>query len=464
MNLFILSSFATGCLAAGKFILGTPHCEDLLGEVDSLQDMIRKRHPEALPTYLVSKSWDKNVATAFALGLVLGKQCNILKYMHSNSTVDLQRPHSLQQDKYCSNNSSSADCVEVEYEFDKLRYAFTKELVLNLKVNMKNFQSVISANFVWKDLSKTYNPFDELFNIKEIQNQVHYNDEAFLYLGELRRLFANHAKCATAMIVIDVTILKCLVHAVNTRPQKDHLIVIDGALLKPLCALSMHVQVREHCKDDILTVLNHVQHYAEEPHCKYVESEEYTTALITLFKFLDDGPIRSKVGEIITKITNEAVMIFEHVGSIMLLGFDHPFIKAMKEKNLEQQFDLIGQLNFPHKTHSMGNIKTVCFLSDTDVPYHKAVRASIEPDDTLTWEGEKEAKLENKILKIGVVDDPQRLLIFSEIPVPNDFWEKLVSCTTMPEFLIYLESPTTRRMILTYGIIILETNPKVEYN
>ena len=480
MNLFILSStlFAFGCLAADKFddLVVAPHCDYALDNVYNLQNIIMEQHPEFYPPYLVSKCWDIDVATAFAIGLALGKQCNIAKYMHTNSIADLQSPHLVQDNNYSNNNSSSADCVKEESDVDKLTYACKgEENGLQLKVSMKNFQSIISANSEWKNGSNTYNPFDKLFKIKEIQNPDNYGDEAFLYLGEVRHFFAEHAKCATAMIAIDVAILKFLVHAINTRPQEDHLIVMDGALIMPICALSMHVQVREHCKDDIRTVLNHIQH-SEKAYEMHLGDEKFATSLLTAFKFLDDGSIRTMVGEIITKIAQESIDIdgFVLANSMMLLEADHSFLVTTAEEFSDDDADdeidshyntLDEEMNLDRKFHSIGNMGKPGIMS-TCFPYHELVIALIEPDDSLKWEVRQKAQF-GKCFELCNVIDPnskqRRLFIINQLPVPQDFLKECSSCTSLPEFLKYLENLTTRRMILTFGIIILENNSKVMY-
>ena len=465
MNLIVLSStlLSSGCLAAGWVDLDVPHCDP--GEVDSLLTMIMKQHPEILPPYLVpSKNWDKNVVTAFSIGLALGKQSNILKYMHSNSST--------QQDKNCSSNNSSADCLNSDV--GKLRYAFKRDKSAHLKVDMKNFQSVISANLKWRDGSKTYNPFDGLFDIDEIQKPEHYKNEAFLFPGEVRLLFAKHAKCPTAMIAIYVAILKFLVHAINTRLHKDHLIVVDGDLFTPICALSMHLQVRDYCYKDILIVLSQVQLFSALPGRNYLYTKSYTAPLINLFKLLDDGPIRTEIEEIITEKIKETTEFPHLAHSTMLLGVDHPFIKAMEKKLSHLDVALTRpllqrQMSFKRKIHSMGNIDSLFYFSGifTYFPYYEVVTAVIESNDALKWNERKKPMLENKFKFHNAMDqnrpEQRRLFIISQLPVPKDFWENLVSCTTLPQFLKSLENQPTRLMLLTYGIIILETSSKVEY-
>ena len=61
--------------------------------------------------------------------------------------------------------------------------------------------------------------------------------------------------------------------------------------------------------------------------------------LVTLFKFLDDGPARTKIGNIIKKIAKVSVESFDFVSCVMLLGDGHPFILAMKAILRDEQVD-----------------------------------------------------------------------------------------------------------------------------
>ena len=83
MNSFSLyyTLIASFCLAADH--TSVPHWDVLNNELDSLQNIIIKRHPELLPPFLVSiKGWDRNEANAFAIGLALGKQCDKQESIH----------------------------------------------------------------------------------------------------------------------------------------------------------------------------------------------------------------------------------------------------------------------------------------------------------------------------------------------------------------------------------------------
>ena len=81
--------------------------------------------------------------------------------------------------------------------------------VAEFRVDMNSMQSVISANLEWKDFSRQkYNPFEKLFDLKEVQASANYDREAYLYPMNIRCLFAKYAKSKTAMTAIDVAILR----------------------------------------------------------------------------------------------------------------------------------------------------------------------------------------------------------------------------------------------------------------
>ena len=243
MCLFALSLtlIATVCLAADKNHPYVPNDESS-GDDNGQLSLVMKEHPEQLPPLLVSrKGWSKEEAMAFALGLALGKHCSNQK---------------------CTHTCRGDGVVMVEKECDMLK-CHRYDNRGNLIVDMKILQSAISSNLEWIDGSTSYNPFSELFDVQELQNPENYANESVLCPGEVRRLFARYAKSATAMIAIDVAILRWFVHVIESKPGECRMIKVKSLILTPLCALSMSTHIRDYCTDDMLTVLTKVQSHTD---------------------------------------------------------------------------------------------------------------------------------------------------------------------------------------------------------
>ena len=293
LRLFALSLIltATVCLAADKNHPYVPN-DDSSSEDDSQLSLAMKKHPEQLPSLLVLKGWEVDEAKAFALGLAMGdhcekQECNVLKYVNVDGYGD------------------------------------------DMLVVMKNFRSAIFANLEWKDGEVKYNPFVEFFNLKEIQNSKDYNGDEAGY-PTVRSLFARHAKSATAMVVIDVAFLKWVVHAIKTKPELVQFLTIETDMILFICALSINPLMQQYCIDDILTVLHNVQLYTiEHWQISVYTEEEYISSLVTLFKLLDDGPIRDEVERIISLLRPNTAWDF--INARMLLGADHPLIETFEK-------------------------------------------------------------------------------------------------------------------------------------
>ena len=79
------------CLAAYKLDSNVVQCNvpSSKDEADSLSTTITKKRPELLPPFLVScKDWDRDLAIAFALGLALGKHCDMPKSINTGANAE----------------------------------------------------------------------------------------------------------------------------------------------------------------------------------------------------------------------------------------------------------------------------------------------------------------------------------------------------------------------------------------
>ena len=376
MNFSALFStvFVTACLATDSPGLNVPKSDAFIGEVDSLQKIILKQHLAVHPPFLVTtERWEKEVAKAFTVGQVLGKCCD-------------------ENDAATSSNSSSSQGMKRNYV--KLNFELDREEgnVATLKVDMNSLQLVISANLEWNDFDhQTYNPFNELFDLEKIQNPENYDNEAHIHLYEFRDIFANHARTEAAMIAVDVAILRWLAYGIKAKPQASPYLVVSRDILLGICSLSFHPTIKGLCSDDILSVLTHFQQqYPDPTNSSCVELEYDRAPLITLFKFLEDGPIRVKVMEILTKVCSNGRHDF--VSSKMILGADHPFLKILEKRFstselASNELKLQSQKQYERTIYSMITSSKCdntgeCYIS---FPFEAYISAQINPDDTLNW-------------------------------------------------------------------------------
>ena len=444
LSFFAFSLLITVCLAANSHNTEVPQCNLPIREIDSLKNIIMKKHPEVIPPFLVScNNWDMDEARAFAIGLALGKQSYGPKAMNTSAEA---------LDKECE----MIGCVN---------YWISSDREKRVIVNMKELLSVISANFEWKKGDQTYNPIAEFFNIQEIQKPETH--KSVMYPELVRRLFLKYAKCATAMIAIDVAILKWLSHTIQllsaSVENKRSILHLDTSLVAPVCALSLYQQIREFCEEDILIFLSEVQWYYEP--IRKMENLYFPT-LLTLLKTLDDGLIRSKVKEIAEKVKpRESDFIF----SRLILGIDNPIVKSLEGKLSTAEYARFDAL-WPHqiacgrKVHSMNNNSMFsCDPIGILLYFHYPTYTSalIKEDNTLEWEGTSNFAVVEQI-KCSNEPGPQPkqlcLFIISQLSPPSAFWKEVTSCTNMAEFNKCLEKPLTRIWILTYEISILESS------
>ena len=447
---FVLVSnlIAYACLAAKKLDPNVVHCNvpSSKGKVDGLKTIILEKYPELFPPFLVScKDWDRDLAIAFALGLALGKQCEQL------------------------DTSTNAECEMIEW-----KYVGTAPSEGNrITARIINLSRAVSANLEWKDGSQTYNPITELFSIEKIQNVG--NDSNYFVM--VRHLLAYCAEKAIAMVAIDVALLKWMVHAIKANPLKCNLLEISESIFMPLCALSMIPQVGEHCTDDILTVLTEVQKYADPETHSSSDMDNYNPTLFTLYKMLDDGPIRRKVEEIVEMVCHYSIS--SYLSARMILGDDHSIVRATEEKFSDEERSLretlfTCQAECHRKVYSIGNRCINGHANSRVYPQNNGfiqiymnttLSAVVEQDNTLKWEGTTPALGQEIIFSNDPSPHPKRLFIINQLlaPIPLQFWQDITSCTSITQFQEIMKKPVIRQIILTYGLTILESSSIYEF-
>ena len=429
---FLISTFiASVCLAAD--------CNGRKSDNASLDNVLLPKDPKLIPPVLVAyHGWDKDMAMAFAVGLALGKQCDKQVFLK-------KKDNGLGEEK---------ECDILKFEFDG-RYNMDVEVI----VNMENLNQVISANVEWDDGDKAYNPLSELFDIQSIQESKIYLRNT---LENVRRLFVKYARNATALIAIDVAILKWLVHAINAKPENYHIVGVEGSIVLPICALSLNPQLGGYFTNDILTMLTQVQYYID-PECTYYGNVDFLTpSLVTLIKMLDDGPIRTKVAKLVIKMYHVLKRIY--LDCRMLLGDEHPIVKQMEEgiagEVISKDNHMLQQSRRNHTVHTM-NFGSISSLANNvffiHLSEHFYLSAAIEEKSTLIWD-ETTPEFGWEIRFKTKSDSHPRLFIFSQLPVPATVWKHLTSCSSLLMFEDILKNSIARRMILTYGITIFESN------
>ena len=447
MNLFVLSStlFATVCLAAKGPGPSVP--QHAVGDIDSLKNIILKQHPDVLAKFLVTfDHWEKEAARAFAISQVLGNCC-------------------YEQDSV--SNSSNSSNLEVKKSCVMLEFGSYEELetVAAFKVDMNSLQSVISANPEWKDVDgKAYSPFGELFNdLRDIQNPASYRNIPFLYADDLRFIFAKHAKTEFAMLAIDLAILKWLVFAIKAKPQAYPFLYVNRELLMGICSLSMYPKIEAYCEKDILTVLAHLQLTAHPDNYPFSDVEWYRPSLITLVKFLIDCPVRTAVEKVLINVCSHG--IHDYVNTKMLLGAEHPFIKNLENFYTTGQLAACGrhfqnQEPYKRKLYSM-IISSRCNYNPgkqlVEIPYEEQVFTLIDREETLKWQEVDRTELQRSITFHNQRDCEPLLAICSQLKVPAELWKKFTICENMTMFEIALKDIKVIRMILTYGLTIVES-------
>ena len=442
MKPFLLTStlIATLCLTADYGVV--LECEN-----DSLKNTIILKYPSCIPPFLVAcKGWDKDLAMAFAAGLVLGKLCEKQEF-----------------------NRKETNGQGKEKECDILTFDIVDIYKTDVQVNliMGTLNKAISANLEWKEKDKIYNPFSELFDIQSVQKAKMYL--SYITLENVRRVFVKYAKNATAVIAIDVAILKWLLHAINAKPKDYHIVGVEGPIIMPICALSMHPKIGEYLTNDILTVLTQMEYYTDTE-CSYYKNVDFlTSSLITVVKMLEDGPIRTKVVEMVAKMY--PVVKRSYLDCRMLLGSEHSIVKHMEERIedevISNSSSILQQLKCDKKLHTMSfSFFDIISqnLSFSSVWEHRYLIATIETDSTLIWE-ETTPKFEWEVSFINKSDShprQMRLFIFSQLPVPDNFWKIATSCSSLPMFEEILKTPIVKRMIITYGISIFESSFEIK--
>lgn len=145
----------------------------------------------------------------------------------------------------------------------------------------------------------------------------------------------------------------------------------------------------------------------------------------------------------------------------MLLGDEHPFAEVLKEQiALYEEVTQTPNDKYKRKLYSMSNdiIKSVLGRTFIELTFWTRHSAKILPDNSLVWNDKVNDNHKNTNQFINTQGLEIRLSIYSNSHAPALFWNIVTSCKSLEKFLEIMEHPEIRRMILTYGMTILESS------
>ena len=423
MNFSSLALFAAICLAADNSSKLACKSVPVMSQsalnvhtnTSGLQTLIMNQHPEQIIPYLMScKNFSEELAMAFAIGLDLGKHTEILSKLRG----------------YSQKNTRYVIIIT-----DELR-----KILLD-KIN-------------WMS-----DPFEKLFDSTCLHKALNLN-KGSLEFPEFQSVFAKCAVNAEAMIAVNVAILKWFVFEVHSKP--DEVLHVAPSLLQSVSALSMNPLISKFLMDDTQIVIEQAKLWTDADYYFSSTYEVYFSSLLTLLKFLDDdNPIRSDIETIaaIMYVNGEKTC----VESRLTLGANHPFVLSMEKDASKEKLALCDtqmqtQIKCRRKLHSLGygwNLffdRDKMFLGKNKLPH---LLWAIVKEDDLEWEMNDPLLADINYFENS---DQSRLFILSMLRPPSTFCESVTSCTSLKDFQKLLQRSAIRRMILTYGITILESS------
>ena len=438
----VLSFLASVIVAADSSSQRAVHIDhDVHKNTCGLLDIVVKHYPENLPPFLVTcKGWGNERAKAFAIGLAIGK--------HTETATKIK--------------------------------LFRDNTITTLGVSTKELRKILKENENWKWDTLSYNPFEKLINLESFLESAYFYSENMELVGH-RGLLAEHAQSAETMIAVDVAILQWFAHQIQANPNK--VIEVDHYMLLPICALSLDPLISKFLMDDIQIVVDHARHWtnanyysirSEEVQLSLFVAEINFSALLTLIKLLDeDSPIRLKLETITAGMYTAEVNACAE--SRLILGPNHPLVLSMEKNASIGKLQLCNtqmqlQLSCGRKVHSFcGDDSILIFDPHRDFLIKNKriylLTAEVEKDN-LNWEM-KEPMVARLIYfenKPGKDPAQNRLFIISKLRPPAAFCEIVLSFKSLLEFRVLLGVSKMRRMILTYGITILESSSSYGVN
>ena len=395
-----------------------------IDSIDSLQNMIMKRHPKVLPSYLKSKkSWDNEMSYAYSIGLALGGAKNLV----------IRR---------------------IVFPYSKL---------IGLKVSSKALDLFLIelSNSVWEenkdDLNSKTNGesvFPLLLKMDLLSNDLKKLNQPMTFV-EFRSLIAKQSMHPATMLIADVAILMWLVDEIRER-SNDFLVEVDPPVLEALCALSMYSEFEKHCTADLFIVLSEVYMLI----ILYIP-DDYFFSIMNIIKQLDDRClIRKKLEEITYRLFDFSIPEGNKKLFLMcrtLLGVEHDFVKSIEKRlssaGLTALEALYGSIANKFELHSLDNPCSIALKSGNCLEFTINCATFMSArviKDTIKWDDElKYSK------KIAFASNANRracmIFILSRLQLPASVVSEIKSCTDWNQLI------KLRRLGLTYGMTILRT-------
>ena len=284
-------------------------------------------------------------------------------------------------------------------------------------------------------------------------------------MGEVRYIFAKHAKSAEAMVLVDVAVLKWLVQVIKKNKEDGYLIQLESPVVQAICALVID---GDYCVSDVFTVFNEVERYVNSD----FNVDFICPSLLTVIKMLAPSAIRTKVEDIVSKVYRKNVDVIGPQCRLFL-GDNHDFVKAMEEniskEQIERWYD--SETSPPwfdqnRKLHSLSGGKF-------DLRYSPKIYIDIFPicvlvfksalvdKDNIEWKGTMEKLSVSMTIRndpdSNLLHDQSHLFLVCMILPPDVFWEAINKRKKLAMLQELMESSKMKQMILTYGVSIVET-------
>ena len=332
---------------------------------------------------------------------------------------------------------------------------------ISLSVSPKRLKEFILANSECKREGQTYNPFNGLFDEKCLLRTLGLNN-ANMNFEHFQRVFSHCMLSIEAKVSVDVAMLKWLVGEIK-RETKDYCIVdmepnilvnIESCIVGPVCSLSFYPQLIERCSEDILTVLNEVENLITSGYFSkdYLLGNFFSIVVFIVSNLLVvDCPIQWKTGLLNFELLQLGCPEYKSA-CVLVLASAQALTRLVADE--EEQ-----QLSSTPKLHSLTNLPSV----DPNRPFIKIMGTYLKATITkgiLNWESNKASQY--NVINIPDKEHPEprqrRLFIIFKINPPSFLCIKISSCQSLAKFYVLLETQEMKRLILTFGMTILETS------
>ena len=327
---------------------------------------------------------------------------------------------------------------------------------ISLRVSPDRLQEFIMANLEWKEKGQTFNPFNGLFDEKYLLSRLERTNSCMNF-EFFQRVLSCCMLNSGAKISVDVAILKWVVGEIK-RETKDYCIIdmkpnilvhVDPCIIGPVCSLSFYPQLLERCTEDILAVLDETQKLITSGYCdkEYLLGNFFPT-LFTVSNLLVDGPIRRK-----TRLLYPMLYVLgcpEYKPS-----YEFVLASALTDEGVVADTEEKLLLSSMPKLHSLTSLPSL----DPSGLFSNFVGTFLKANITegiISWESSSTSSYDFISIPHKEPNQNPRLQIIFKIDPPPLVAKVITSCINLRKFYMLVEHPNMRRMILTFGLTILE--------